>query len=252
MKTKKFFGLMAACAAVLACAPAAQAQSEGEGVTFGIRAGLNLSNAAMNDDVLDGADTKMKAGFQVGVIADIPVIKRNLYVQPGLYFSTKGVKLEENYSEIESNYSWEETSEVSVNAMYLEIPINVSWRHNFTDALQLQVYTGPYFAFGVGGKTKTSWGYSESDGYSYSEEYKTNTFGYDEEAEKDEDAGFGLGRFDFGWGIGAGLAIQKFYVGIQYQFGLTNTLKGDNWKATDDWDPSAKNRNLSISVGYNF
>lgn len=246
MKTKKFFGLMAACAAVLACAPAAQAQSEGEGVTFGIRAGLNLSNAAMNDDAKDGFDqTSMKAGFQVGVIADIPVIKKNLYVQPGLYFSTKGVKKKYEESDSHADY-W---GEVSVNAMYLEIPINVSWRHNFTDALQLQVYTGPYFAFGVGGKTKVSYG--DSEGW-FNEEYKTNTFGYDEEAEKDEDEGFGLGRFDFGWGIGAGLAIQKFYVGIQYQFGLTNTLKGDNWEPGEKWDPSAKNRNLSISVGYNF
>ncbi len=240
MKARKFFGLMTVCAAALTCAPAAQAQSnDGEGVTFGVRAGVNLSNAAMNDDAKQGSDTKMKAGFNVGVIADIPVMQ-SLYVQPGLYFSTKGVKTEYE----EPDYP-EYNSETSVNAMYLEIPINVSWRHNLTDALQLQVYTGPYFAFGVGGKTKTTMG---------DEEVKTNTFGYDADTENAEDEGYGLGRFDCGWGIGAGIAIQKFYVGIQYQFGFVNTLTGDNWKADegDEWDPSAKNRNLSISVGYNF
>lgn len=237
MKTKGFLGLVAACAMALVCTPSVQAQSaDGEGISFGFRAGVNLSNAAMNDDAKRGTDPKMLAGFHVGAIVDIPVMQ-SLYVQPGLYFSTKGVKTEYENSEYP-----EENSETSVNAMYLEIPINVSWRYNFTDMLQLQVYTGPYFAVGVGGKTKTTY----SDG-----EIKTNTFGYDKDAENEEDEGYGLGRFDCGWGIGAGLAIDQFYVGLQYQFGFVNTMTGDCWKG-DNWDPSAKNRNLSISVGYNF
>ncbi|MGI6219252.1 MAG: porin family protein [Bacteroidaceae bacterium] len=197
MKTRRFLGMAAACAAILACAPAAQAQSgDGEGITFGVRAGVNLSNAAMNDDAKGESDTKMKAGFNVGVIADIPVMQ-SLYVQPGLYFSTKGVKTEQEYTEDYGMGDVNYKDETSVNAMYIEIPINVSWRHNLTDALQLQVYTGPYFAFGVGGKTKSTESVSFG-GESESKEYKTNTFGYDKDAENDEDEGYGLGRFDCG------------------------------------------------------
>ena len=156
MKSKGLLGLVAACAMALVCTPSVQAQSaDGEGISFGFRAGVNLSNAAMNDDAKRGTDPKMLAGFHVGAIVDIPVMQ-SLYVQPGLYFSTKGVKTEYENSEYP-----EENSETSVNAMYLEIPINVSWRYNFSDMLQLQVYTGPYFAVGVGGKTKTTYGDGE-------------------------------------------------------------------------------------------
>ena len=134
MKSKGLLGLVAACAMALVCTPSVQAQSaDGEGISFGFRAGVNLSNAAMNDDAKRGTDPKMLAGFHVGAIVDIPVMQ-SLYVQPGLYFSTKGVKTEYENSEYP-----EENSETSVNAMYLEIPINVSWRYNFTDMLQLQV-----------------------------------------------------------------------------------------------------------------
>ena len=38
--------------------------------------------------------------------------------------------------------------------MYLEIPVLASYRYNFSDAAQLQINVGPYFAYGVGGKIK--------------------------------------------------------------------------------------------------
>ncbi len=96
------------------------------------------------------------------------------------------------------------------SANFIEIPIYASYRLNFAEASQLQVNFGPYFDFGVAG-----------------------------DAFKDE---FDGKRFQMGLGVGAGYTFNKFLLGVQYQFGLTDCHD----------DLKAKYNNLAISVGYNF
>ncbi|MCM1092427.1 MAG: porin family protein [Bacteroides sp.] len=100
------------------------------------------------------------------------------------------------------------------SANFIEIPIYASYRLNFAEASQLQVNFGPYLDFGVGG-----------------------------DAFKDyDDGGIEGKRFQMGLGVGAGYTFSKFFVGLQYQFGLTDCHE----------DLNAKYNNLAISVGYNF
>ena len=75
MKTKRLLALCAACLALGASLSPLHAQDNNEksGTRFGLRAGLNLSTAAMNKELKQGADPKMKAGYHVGVVADIPI-----------------------------------------------------------------------------------------------------------------------------------------------------------------------------------
>ena len=53
-------------------------------------------------------------------------------------------------------------------------------------------------------------------------------------------------RFDAGLKIGAGVTFsQHYYVGMAYEWGFVNLLK-------DCDNISLKNKNLMISLGYNF
>jgi len=221
------FLLVAACAFCALTVSAQRASSSSStffstekvegGVQFGIRAGLNSSNMAFSSDG-NTLTVKSRTSFHVGLIADIPVVE-SFYIQTGLYYQNKGWKQE--YSGVESNYK----------PMYLEIPLLASYRYNFSDAAQLQINFGPYFAYGIGGKEKYDYGYDEDD-------YECDFFGDDGD----------WNRFDMGLQVGAGVTFaQHYYIGFAYEFGLTNIADID-----DDDDYSYKNRNWMISLGYNF
>ena len=218
--------------ACMACVFSASAQQESssynsffstekpeKGITWGIRAGFNLSNMSFSEED-ESADSK--AGFNVGIGVDFPLLQ-SLYLQSGLYYTTKGFKTSEE--------DGGDKLEVKCTPQYLEIPVMASYRYNFGATTQLQVNFGPYFAYGIGGKGKMTYEYEGEK-----EEEKEDLFGKD---------GF-LNRFDAGLGIGAGLTLSKFYIGLNYQFGLANIAKD----AEDGY--SVKNKNFSISVGYNF
>lgn len=190
-----------------------------QGITWGIRGGFNLSNMKFSGDN-ESADSK--AGFNVGVNIDFPLLQ-SLYLQTGLYYTTKGYK----YNEEEEDYK----TEYKCTPQYLEIPVMASYRYNFNKATQLQINFGPYFAYGIAGKEKDT---NEYEGEK--EEDKFDVFGKDGV----------FNRFDAGLGIGGGITIKKFFIGLNYQFGLANIAKDA------EGDYSVKNKNFSISVGYNF
>lgn len=228
---KKF--LLAAVCAICALTASAQRASStsssffstekaDQGVTIGIRAGLNF--AKWTGDFDEPTDTR--TAFHVGVIADIPLMQ-SLYIQSGLYFQSKGCKFEEEM------YNWSE--KVTTSPMYLEIPILASYRYDFGDAAQLQVNFGPYFAVGIAGKYKEE----IEDGSDF---YKTDVDIFD------SDEGL-LNRFDCGLQVGAGVTFaQHYYLGFAYQFGLTNMTNEDNVGS----EVSTKNSNWMLSLGYNF
>lgn len=179
-------------------------------ITVGVRVGMNISNFSGDMEDLDS-----RIGFNAGVIVDFPLMQ-SLYLQTGLFATQKGAKYDE-YGE-----------KGTFNPMYLQIPVLASYRYNFSDAAQLQINFGPYFAYGISGKAK----YEDEEG-----EDKFDFFGDDEDQ-------FGGKRFDMGLQVGAGVTLSKFYIGCAYEFGLTNVVKEDGDKI--------KNSNFMINVGYNF
>lgn len=180
-------------------------------LSFGINAGMNLSNVGGDID-----DTDAKVGFQVGVTADL-ALPMNFFLQSGLSFTTKGYKIDESVAGYKA--------ETSVNAMYLQLPIRAGYKLVSLPGFDLNVNAGPYFAYGLGGKTKYELNHKD---------YKHDTF----------DDGR-LKRFDFGLGFGVGATVMtKFTVNLGYELGLTNIsdAKGDD----------IKNRNAFLTVGYKF
>lgn len=205
------------------------------GVTFGIRAGLNFANvsAEANHRIYE---TDNRTAFHVGVVVDIPIVK-SLYVQPGFYLQSKGAK----YEEIEDDEYYSSGLEITGSPLYLQIPVLLSYRCDFSDAVQLQVNFGPYFAYGVGGKLKLErWDEDGSDTYSY------NFFGDDLDV-------FKFNRFDCGLQVGAGFTFAKhYYVGFAYEFGLTNSIDVSREYRSLLKDMSVKNSNWMLGIGYNF
>lgn len=182
-------------------------------VTFGIRAGMNMSNFSGDD----AEDLDSRIGFNVGVSVDIPLLQ-SLYLQTGLYATQKGAKYEEDGDELK------------FNPLYLEIPVLASYRYDFSESTQLQINVGPYLAYGISGKAK----YTEYDGHA-SKSAEVDFFG-------DDDDQFGGKRFDVGLQVGAGITVSKFYLGCAYEFGFSDAVK----------DLKAKNSNFMVNLGYNF
>ena len=190
---------------------------------FGIRASLNLSNV---NNKYDGEvaseesksdyeyDFKNRVGFNIGLIYDWG-ISESFYIQPGLYFTTRGAKIEES----EEDYKYEEKWKLN----YLQIPILASYRIALTDNVKWHINAGPYLAVGVGGKVKWEETY---DGDTDKGDYKA--FGTADE-DSDEEKG-GLKRFDAGLSFGTGVSINKFYIGLTYDLGLVNAADKDTWK----------------------
>lgn len=188
-----------------------------ESIKLGVEVGLNL--ATLGGDIED-ADTR--ASFNVGLSVDIPILE-SLHIKTGLYYTEKGYKYE-----YEDDY-YEDEEEETMNAGYLEIPVLASYRYAFSDNLELQINVGPYFAYGITGKTKWEETYGDE---TYEEKYDTFDDG-------------NLKKFDWGLSFGAGLTIADHYsVRLGYELGLANVC--------DDDDYDLKNRNFFISVGYTF
>ena len=173
-------------------------------VSLGLKGGVNFSRA--NGDI-----TKNKSGFNAGLTLDLN-LPAGWAIMSGLEITTKGTKFKE--------------SDVSVNAMYLQLPIHLGYKFGVPGA-KFHFDFGPYFAQGIGGKTKNS----------YLGE-KVNTFDY-------------YDKFDWGLGLGVGVTfLGKIQIRMGYDLGLKNIA--GKFKEEDGVDAKFKNRNAYVSAGLMF
>ena len=89
-------------------------------VNFGVKAGLNLSNATVkdNDDTYSD-DFDSKLGFQLGPVVEFG-FNDMISLETGLLLSTKGYKVEDSGSDM--GMDWEYVDKV--NIMYINIYVN--------------------------------------------------------------------------------------------------------------------------------
>lgn len=172
-------------------------------VSLGIKGGANLSNFSA-----DGY--KSKSGFNAGLTVDLN-LPSNMAIMSGLEVTTKGAKHEEG--------------DFSINAMYLQLPVHLGYKFGIP-GVRFHFNFGPYFAQGIGGKTKGI----NSEGSSI----KYDTFGDNPEQMK---------KFDWGIGMGIGATLLgKIQVRVGYDHGLTKVSQIGK----------IKNRNAYISAGFIF
>ena len=194
------------------------AQTKTEGVTYGVRAGVNLATVAISGD---GVTDELKDGFKnltsfyFGGNANIPVSGK-ISVQPGLALSGKGAKIDYPQFAIKSEG----------NLMYLEIPVNAVFKFD-----GFYFGAGPYLGYALAGKIKTT-----------SPAGTTN-----------EDVKFGSNpgeqnRLDYGINGLLGYQLDNgLNFGLNYGLGL-----GNNENAPSGFNYKESNRVLSFLVGFCF
>ena len=194
--------------------------------TFGVKAGLNLSNMLIkDDDDTYSDDFKMNPGFHIGPTVEFP-INEIFSFESGLLLSTKGFKLSEKETYGGETYEYKQ----KVNLFYLDIPLTAKATYDI-GGVKIYGTFGPYIGLGLSGKSKY-----EEDGDTNEEDIN---FGSDE----DEDD---LKRLDYGLTAGAGIELNYIQIGINYGLGLANI------SIYNDDGSKFNNRVLGISVGYKF
>ncbi|MDA3614762.1 porin family protein [Polluticaenibacter yanchengensis] len=213
------------------------ASAQTDPVSFGIKAGYNLSGASVND----ATGTNSKSGYHIGGTVEYSLSKKIL-IQSGLIFSTKGSKIHQLNA---SGYIPQPPDDThTFNQSYLILPVYGAYKLNIKKDVNIVFAAGPYLGYGIGGKTtqklnKGAW----SEGVT---EISWNTFGdgiYD--TTRDWLRGTTLKRLDVGVGANINVEYRQFILGIGYEQGLRNIAEQAYHK-----NLKYKNNNLQFSLAY--
>lgn len=117
-------------------------------IKIGPEAGLNISNHITEIDN-DHINSDAKLGLKIGGILDIG-FNRMVSLQPGLFYSQKGSKLEYTDFVNAGNITYRETEKFDTRVNYLELPLNLQLRFGRPRTGYFFIGAGPYVAFAVG------------------------------------------------------------------------------------------------------
>lgn len=194
---KLFLCLLAITAAI----STAWAQTPKKNI-FGLRVGMDMSKISILDT---GSGEKylseLRTSFNIGLM---------LHNKGGKVQATDGG------SDIE----------LSLNAMYLELPVMLNYHIRLAPKVAVIPFAGFYGSLGVDGKQSFD---------DLGLEIQQNLFGKNKMFQ----------RGDFGGRIGIGLSIHSVYIGASYGGGFLNI-------AQEDDTSKFRNRSWSLSVGYDF
>ncbi|WP_455628132.1 porin family protein [Parabacteroides chinchillae] len=204
-------------------------------VSFQAKAGVGVSSFWGKN-----ADSNAKFAYKLGIGAEY-VFNKTWALQTSLNFASKGGKDKDG-----------QTGTITMNELYLELPILAATRFNIGTNTRFVINAGPYIACGVGGKTKldliekkipTTTGYITIGG-----KFDVNTFG------KISDGNLGCNRFDAGACLGIGIEYHKFIFALDNQLGLVS-MDGDlgdvaKYLGYESFSP--KNISSVLTIGYKF
>jgi hypothetical protein len=208
-------------AALLAVVMSASAQEQqtsmdnGLKAKFGIKGGLNLTTLYSSDV----STSHMKAGFNAGIFAKLPVT-RGFSIQPELLYSLKGAKSSyDNFVQGSGEYRF--------NLGYIELPVLAV------------VNLGPNFNLQAGGYAA----------YLTNANVKNVSNNGDVQGATDLNAD-NFNRWDFGLAGGAAFDIENFTIGARYDYGLNKIGKSGNLSET--FAQGMKNAGFSFYIGFGF
>jgi len=224
MKTK----LISLVAILLFSLTYATAQNR-EKISFGILGGVNFQNLNEKDYNGDKLENKLLTGYHFGVNVQIPIVPE-FYFQPGVLFSTKGAKNDDN------------TLKTSTHLSYIEMPLNFVYKGLLGNGYVF-IGLGPYIGYAVGGNVKYDGGENES-------QKKDIVFQNVVELEdpltvpyyKAFDVG---GNIFFGYEMPIGIFAQ-----LNAQLGLVKI--NPEYEVLPDDESSIKNTGFGLSLGYRF
>lgn len=111
-----------------------------EGISLSADLGMNVASLTNNN-----LGWGSKVGLNIGIMAEKPVIN-SLSVKAGLFYTMKGAKGGRDTG-------FGARLRTTLDPGYLEIPVMASYRYQLNEQIRLQFDFGPYFAFGLHGKT---------------------------------------------------------------------------------------------------
>jgi OmpA-OmpF porin, OOP family len=162
-----------------------------------------------------------KTGFELGVLAEIPIGKKGFYFQPGINYSSKGRNYQQNY---DTSGSQKDTvyAQNSVKLAYIEIPAYFTYKFRLSADQKNNFFlsAGPYFAFI----------------YSASQDYQNQTYNYTDgkyefnSGTADLPVGNARGEYrtaDIGIAARAGFELGNVMLNAYYSHGFSNTYTAD-------------------------
>jgi hypothetical protein len=194
--------------------------------TFGVRGGVNFFNITGRDFDDDKLENKIKAGFNIGINAEIPV-GIDFWLQPGVLFTTKGA--DEVFG-----------TDNKVSVSWIEVPVNFLYKPELGTG-KLILGFGPYVAFGAGGQYKFASGNTPDKNV----KFKNEVTAADVIANKNfffkgVDAGANL-LFGYQW-------ANRFSAQLNASLGLINIYPPI--EAIGKGDTKWNNTGFGISLGY--
>ena len=205
-----------------------------------VEAGANFANQTTKtgDKSTDG---KMMIGYRAGVGVEFGITD-GFYVNPGVYFLSRGQKLVDK----EYNLPLIGSAKVDVTRWLhnVEIPVHVGYRAALAPGMAVSIQAGPWFSYGFLGKNV----------YTAKGEGAVGTIAKTvaDELNKGENNPYKDGTvfkrilkpFDLGVGMQAGFEYQQFGINLGFEYGLLNTSAVEKTKVN--------NMNFYVGLGYRF
>lgn len=210
-------------------------------LTLGVRGGINIANMRVSG--ISGITESSRLSINIGAMLNYSFTK-TFSLESGLMLSGKG-----------ANFGM--TQAVSTTAtlildqnfspMFLEMPINAIYKVDISP-IKLQLFGGPYFAFGVAGNRTNAYTVTGLPAGVTQEAalaqigVKNETVGLNFGSDPNSD----LRGFDFGLNIGAGAEYKNIIFRIQYGLGISNLI------SVVSNNQVLKSNVMGISIGYMF
>lgn len=209
--------------AALAIAGASFAQT-----TFGVKVGPNFSSMTQKSDG-DKETSKMMVGVAGGVYANLPIAPE-FYIQPSLMYEGKGGK---NTTEGDVG-----SASIKTRLNYLTLPIDLLFKPEMPNGSGAWIVgVGPYFGYGISGKTKFSGEIGGEEASQSYDPFKSDLAGGDAD----------LKRFDAGANVQLGYEMAGgFNITLNANMGLINLINDGDSKN------SARNTSFGVNLGYTF
>ena len=183
--------------------------------------GVHSSNFIQKNSIpgfenIDGKYFSSSTGFELGVLAEIPFGKNNLFFQPGIIYSAKGNQYERFYDTtlIKPDTLY---NQHTLNLNYVEMPLYLTWKISLSKNQKNHFYisAGPYFAFIYG---------ASEDYQNRIKDFNSSKYIYRSGTE-DLPVGNGPGKYktyDIGICAKAGFELGNVLLGAYFSQGLTN------------------------------
>ena len=188
-------------------------QKKKDGVYFGIRAGINLSNMVKDAD--NSFSSGSKLGLNAGAFLEIPVTA-GFSIQPELQFSQKGYKNTGSF--LGSPYEYKQTTN------FIEVPLLAK----LNPSKNFGILIGPQFSFLVSTQTK----------------FTVNNSSFENQVKQDNT---NLRKNILGGIVGIEASSGPVVFDLRYNLDFQNN-NGDGTTST----PKYKNQVIALSVGFRF